>query len=257
MIEQAINAAWEQFGKNPLGKYRDYQEAYVASDERGYSGFINSDRTAMFCSDEGNRIIDVEEIYETAYTATRTAGSGVLPEVRKQVQDVMRGNVSVVFSHAHCGAAERLDNPGNKPSDVRGDEEAKTLARDLGADYGGRLSATHRPDNFHTARTIYVVGVEGFEPSATKLPSGFVTHRNPLGFDVASFDVNTLSGIVFGKQGYGQRVTPQHPLELVGIASSGGNAVSPKTMTRELQNMRDSLGSNKERTRISVIIASS
>src|SRR5690606_10325490 len=103
-------------------------------------------------------------------------------------------------------------------------EHTRALADRLGLEYKGHIG-THEmegPADFHYARVIYYLGVDGFNPRAVPgLPPGFIISRRFFGRDYAMHEAELAFAIASDCQhAFGEHVCPEEPVYLVAVTAA-------------------------------------
>jgi hypothetical protein len=218
--------------------YRDGASRYFAALPGIAGAFAEDGAAEATCIDEG-----------IGHGRLRVAGSGVLLLVEEAVECMQRADVSIVTSHAECGAAGIAYR---KAKGLRADESVRQEDVDAYAiervkDIAARAGIEHRhipfeqmdrPSGLHIARTVYVDGTGRFQPRGiARLPRGFVVSRRYLGAETTLHDVRLALSIAFGNHGFGSRFTPENPMVLVAIGQSDGGEFSAASLARELESV--------------------
>lgn len=189
------------------------------------------------CIDEGTAHKDINGEWKLAL-----AGSGILfpaanenERLEKVAGILIERGVSDITSHGGCGAAglayrrdfpdadthenlaEKIENYAKAWSDKLADkirelghpaERTNVIAEDM-----------ERPVAFHNARVAYFDGIGGFNPNKEiGLPMGFVIERAFLPDTYSAEELTVAVNIAFGKHGFGELFSADHPFIVVVMA---------------------------------------
>jgi hypothetical protein len=151
-------------------------------------------------------------------------GSMLLMNHEQILQYLKTSKPKGLTSHDDCGAAGILYRKLNQlPENASLDQltlsdfaKAKTqkIAKTYQIPYLGhlKLEEMSKPVEIHTARCLYYVGVEDFDPSLEQsLPKGFIVNRRFMQSDYALEEVKIALKIVQGSHGFGELFEANSP----------------------------------------------
>lgn len=210
--------------------------AYMASLPDLAKAFTCADRT-LGCMDERDDC------------GVRAAGSLCLLDRAEQAEFCRKARVTGITSHAECGAVALLHRDGRQldpPETLEPDqldqyaqETVEAMAKDLGIPYLGfiGLEGMSGLSGSHIARTIYYVGVEGFNPTLLpdKLPIGFVVDRLYHQPRNALREVDVCLSIILGQHGFDGRIDKENPIYIVPVAAREGDFTLDKLSAELVQ----------------------
>ncbi len=166
------------------------------------------------------------------------AGSGLLLGLEKAKAFAEAAQASCITYHEDCGAA-RAWAAANR----RGEGEATACAREFAEQLAEALGVpcAETPligtPGFHDETVIYYDGTGRADPSRVSgLPRGFVISRPYFGddFPAALAEARLAVELAFSDIGFGDLLTPEHPLRLVAIGCPPGSGLPVEQLVQEL-----------------------
>ena len=208
---------------------------------RGADSFYNSNMPGIYAAfPENNGVVScIDE--GTPHGHIRFAGSGILNEnIFDFMQKLRRDDkLACITSHDECGAAKlfaRQHGLKLSEADAYAKEFSINLAKQFGVGYRHiPMGEMERPAGLHTARIIYYVGADAFDPLVPGVPNGFVISRAHMDEKNARKEAGIGAGIAFGEHGFGPFFTEGAPLHIIAIGDPCENTLSTGSLLEELK----------------------
>ncbi|MFH1236783.1 MAG: hypothetical protein V1648_00045 [Candidatus Aenigmatarchaeota archaeon] len=209
--------------------------------ERGADSFYNSNVPGIYAAfPENNGVVScIDE--GTPHGHIRFAGSGILNENIFDFMQKLRmdDKLACITSHDECGAAGLFAKQHSlklSEADAYAKEFSRHLAKQLGVSYRHiPMEEMKRPAGLHTARIIYYVGADAFDPLVSGVPNGFVISRAHMDGKNAQKEAGIAAKIAFGGHGFGELFMKSAPLHVVAIGDPRENALSTGSLLEELK----------------------